>query len=106
MLDPVAVLVVAAGGIASARGCAGRSVRNRVTNAWHGQGAELAADAGARRHLAEARRTGDFDTASIYAGQGVGLVRRSVSATQVERDLGEGAASLLTKRLGGEPRSR
>ena len=97
-------------GIGWPEGFAGRALRNRFTDAWHGRETELAADAGARRHLAQAREADDFDTAYIYAGQGVGLVRRSLPAAQVVRDLGEGAASLLAERLdallGDEPRPR
>jgi len=78
---------------------AGRALRNHFTDAWHGRETELADDAGARRELAEASGAGDFDTAYIYAGQGVGLVRQSVSAAQVVRDLDEGAASLLADRF-------
>ena len=89
---------------------AGRALRNRFTDTWHGREAALAADAGARRQLAEARDAGDFDTAYIYAGQGVGLVRQSLPAAKVVRDLGEGAVSLLAERLdallGDEPRPR
>ncbi|MHB1851651.1 MAG: hypothetical protein ACYCU6_05685, partial [Acidimicrobiales bacterium] len=61
--------------------------------------ADLAGDTEARHRLADARTAGDYDTAYIYAGQAVGLVRRSVPAAQLVRDLGEGAASLLAERL-------
>ena len=89
---------------------AGRALRNSFTDAWQGRETELAADAHARQRLAEARGADDFDIAYIYAGQAVGLVRRSLPAAQVVRDLGEGAASLLAEGLeallGDESRAR
>jgi nitronate monooxygenase len=89
---------------------AGRALRNRFTDAWHGREAELAGDPAAGQKLAEARGAGDFDTAYIYAGQAVAFVRQSLPAAQVVRDLGEGAASLLAERsaelLGDEGRPR
>jgi nitronate monooxygenase len=77
---------------------AGRALRNRFSDTWHGREAELAADPVAGRQLAEAREAGDYDTAYVYAGQAVGLVRRSLPAAEVVRDLGEGAARLLSQR--------
>ncbi len=96
-------------GIGWPEGFAGRALRNRFTDAWYGRETELVGDADARQRLAEARGADDFDTAYIYAGQAVGLVRRSLPAAQVVRDLGEAAASLLAERLdvllGEGPRS-
>ena len=80
---------------------AGRALRNGFTDAWHGREAELAADPAARRRLADARKAGDYDTAFVYAGQAVALVRQSLPAAQVVRSLGEGAASLLAERSEG-----
>jgi nitronate monooxygenase len=89
---------------------AGRALRNRFTDTWHGREAELAADPMAGRQLTEARKAGDYDTAYVYAGQAVGLVCQSLPAAEVVRDLGEGAAALLCERLeallGDEPRPR
>lgn len=78
---------------------AGRALRNRFTDRWHGREPALAADAGARRQLTEARRAGDYETAYVYAGQAVGLVRQSRPAAEVVRSLGEGAESVLVERL-------
>ena len=77
---------------------AGRALRNRFSDTWHGRETELAADPAAGRHLAEARKAGDYDTAYVYAGQAVGLVRQSRPAAEVVRGLGEGAARLLSER--------
>lgn len=78
---------------------AGRALRNRFTDRWHGREAELATDAAAGSELDGARRTADYDMAYVYAGQAVGLVRASRPAAEVVRDLGEGAASLLGEQL-------
>ncbi|HEX4817678.1 MAG TPA: nitronate monooxygenase, partial [Nonomuraea sp.] len=53
----------------------GRALRNAFFDRWHGREPELAADETARAELSAARRDGDFDTAYVYAGQAVGLVR-------------------------------
>ena len=78
---------------------AGRALRNRFTDTWHGREAALAADTAAGRQLAEARKAGDYETAYVYAGQAVGLVRRSRPAAEVVRSLGEDAECLLRDRL-------
>lgn len=85
-------------GIAWPEVFAGRALRNRFSDTWHGREAELAADPAAGRQLAEARKAGDYDIAYIYAGQAVGLVHRSLPAAEVVRGLGEGAARLLRQR--------
>ncbi|MGH9087457.1 MAG: NAD(P)H-dependent flavin oxidoreductase [Acidimicrobiales bacterium] len=79
---------------------AGRALRNRFSDRWHGHEAELAADAAAHRELSAARKAADYDTAYIYAGQAVGLVKEPRPAAEVVRGLGEGAAALLGERLG------
>jgi nitronate monooxygenase len=64
----------------------GRALRNAFFDRWHGREAELAADETAGAELDAARRVGDFDTAYVYAGQAVGLVRRQRTAADVVRD--------------------
>ncbi|TDD23224.1 NAD(P)H-dependent flavin oxidoreductase [Nonomuraea diastatica] len=61
----------------------GRALRNTFFDRWVGREAELADDEAARAELAQARREGDFDTACLYAGQAVGLVRRQRTAADV-----------------------
>jgi nitronate monooxygenase len=78
---------------------AGRALRNRFTDRWHGHEQALAADADAPRQLAEARKAGDYDTAYIYAGQAVGLVRHPRPAAEVVRALGNGAEAILADHL-------
>ncbi|TYB70091.1 nitronate monooxygenase [Nonomuraea sp. PA05] len=53
----------------------GRALRNAFFGRWEGREEELAGDEAAREELAAARTAGDFDTAYVYAGQGVGLVK-------------------------------
>ncbi|MGP3961091.1 NAD(P)H-dependent flavin oxidoreductase [Nonomuraea sp. 3N208] len=64
----------------------GRALRNAFFDRWHGREPELADDDAARAELEAARRAGDFDTAYIYAGQAVGMVRRPRAAADVVAD--------------------
>lgn len=75
---------------------AGRALRNRFSDTWHGR--DDAIDEPARRSLRQARTDGDYDTAYIYAGQGVGAVTSVRPAGDVVRELGEGAERLLRER--------
>ena len=61
----------------------GRALRNRFFDAWEGREDELAADEAALDDYAEAQRRGEFDTAVIYTGQGVALLRSEGSAADV-----------------------
>jgi nitronate monooxygenase len=72
----------------------GRSLRNRFFEAWTGREAELATDDAARAELTEARASGDFDTAYIYAGQGAAMLQERRTAAAIMADLA-GAGDLL-----------
>ncbi len=61
----------------------GRALRNRFFDAWVGREEQLAADPEAMKQYAEAHGRGDFDTAVIYAGQGVGLLHAETTAADV-----------------------
>ncbi|MET7465581.1 nitronate monooxygenase [Nonomuraea sp. NPDC005501] len=61
----------------------GRALRNAFFERWAGREDELAADEDARAALEAARRDEDFDTAFVYVGQGVGLVRERRTAADV-----------------------
>lgn len=74
----------------------GRALRNEFTDRWIGREGELADDHAARDQLSTARETADYDTAYIYAGQAVGLVKRERSATEIVARLAEGAEQLLS----------
>lgn len=75
----------------------GRAVSNRFTDRWHGREADLAASPDAWRELADARRRGDYDTAFVYAGQGVGALSAERTARQVIDEIGGGAEALLRR---------
>lgn len=77
----------------------GRALRNAFFDRWAGREDELAGDDEAAAELAAARQAGDFDTACVYAGQGVGLLQGERSAAQVVADLA-GAAALLDRAAG------
>jgi nitronate monooxygenase len=75
----------------------GRALANDFTRRWAGREQELAGDEQARQRLAAARERDDYDTAYIYAGQGVGLVTAERPAAAVVRDLAAGAEDLLRR---------
>jgi nitronate monooxygenase len=72
----------------------GRALRNAFFERWQGRELELAGDEGAHAELLAALDRHDFDTACIYAGQGVGLIQRPRPAAEVVADLAT-AADLL-----------
>ncbi|NUP66531.1 MAG: nitronate monooxygenase, partial [Nonomuraea sp.] len=74
----------------------GRALRNAFFDRWAGHEDELAADEEARARLEAARGAGDFDTAYIYAGEAVGLVREQRTAADVVAGFAE-AATLLRR---------
>ncbi|MEV0146086.1 MULTISPECIES: nitronate monooxygenase [unclassified Nonomuraea] len=75
----------------------GRALRNAFFERWAGREDELAADEDARAALEAARRDEDFDTAFVYVGQGVGLVRERRTAADVVA--GFAAAEKLLRRF-------
>jgi nitronate monooxygenase len=78
----------------------GRALRNAFTARWHEREAEVLSDPAALEAFREAKRTGNFDIANIYAGQSAGLVSGTVSASTIVQGLGEGAERLLRRRFG------
>ncbi|MGW0808630.1 NAD(P)H-dependent flavin oxidoreductase [Nonomuraea sp. NPDC002799] len=76
----------------------GRALRNTFFDKWADREEELAADEQAAAELAAARRAGDYDTAYVYAGQAVGLVRTRRPAADVVADFA--AADRLLSRFG------
>lgn len=75
----------------------GRALANAFTAAWQGHEDDLAADRSAHHQLHEAKARGDFDTAVIYAGQGVGALSREASAKTVISEMAEQAEALLRR---------
>lgn len=72
----------------------GRALRNAFFDRWEGREDDLARDDAAVAELAEGRRRQDLDVGYVYAGQGVGLLRRERTAAEVLADLA-GAEDLL-----------
>jgi nitronate monooxygenase len=76
-----------------------RGLRNTYFDRWQQRLDELASDADAREELRAARAAGDYDTAYVYAGQGVGLLERERPVAEVLADLA-GAEELLRRGAG------
>ncbi|MGN6576475.1 MAG: NAD(P)H-dependent flavin oxidoreductase [Nocardioides sp.] len=73
-----------------------RGLRNDYFDRWRHRLDELAADPAAREELRAARQAGDYDTAYLYAGQGVGLLERERPVADLLADLA-GAEELLRR---------
>lgn len=65
----------------------GRGLRNTYFDRWHDRLDDLADDDAASAELRDAREAGDYDTAYIYAGQGVGLLREESTVADVLAEL-------------------
>ena len=61
----------------------GRALRNRYFDHWHNRLAALAQDQEALDQLEAARADEDYETAHLYAGQGVGLLESARPAAEV-----------------------
>ncbi len=83
----------------------GRALRNAFFDRWDGREDELAKDDAAAAELTAARKAGDPAAAYVYAGQGVGLLRRERTAADVLHELA-GAQRLLERAAGDAPESR
>jgi nitronate monooxygenase len=79
-------------------GFTGRAVRNEFTQRWHGQESDLrAAVPQEQPRFMHAVSTGDWDTAMVWAGEGLDLVHEVLpAATIVERFMQEADAVLQT----------
>ncbi len=67
-------------------GITGRALRNRFTEAWHGHEQDLAArrDAEVKKYWQAVERQ-DFDTALVFAGEGVDLIDAVLPAAEIVR---------------------
>jgi nitronate monooxygenase len=72
----------------------GRALRNRFMERWDGREGDLAADASGYH---AAVRDGDFDTAVVWAGEAVDLVRRVERASALVAQIGDEARWLLRR---------
>jgi nitronate monooxygenase len=90
-----------AGRVGSPRRYGGRALRNAFFVRWAAHESELETDDAAAAELTAARQRGDYDTAYLYAGQGVGLLREDRAAADVIAELA-GARELLRRAAEGE----
>src|SRR4051812_2506815 len=67
-------------------GITGRAIRNKFTGAWHGREQELIEkrDGEAKKYWQAAERQ-DFDTALIFAGEGIDLIDAVLPAAEIVR---------------------
>jgi nitronate monooxygenase len=77
-------------------GFTGRALRNPFLERWHGNEAELAAVLeDERTRYARAVAEGDFETAGVFVGEGLDLVRDEVGAGALVRRMGSVAEGRL-----------
>jgi nitronate monooxygenase len=74
----------------------GRALRNDYFDRWTDRLEELSSDEAAAAELSRARAEQDYDTAYLYAGQGVGMLTEERSVADVLGDLGR-AEELLRR---------
>ena len=74
----------------------GRALRNQYFDTWHDHLDELTQNETAAGELAQARKREDYDTAYLYAGQGVGLLESERSVADVIAEFA-GAQELLRR---------
>jgi len=78
----------------------GRALQNKFTAAWHGRERDLARDDGARDRYQQATAQADFDTALIWAGEGLdGVQAVEPAAAIVERVVAEAVVTLERLRV-------
>jgi nitronate monooxygenase len=73
----------------------GRALHNRFAEQWSDRIEQVVGDEALAEQYRHARSARDYDTAVIYAGQAVGLVRQERSAGEVVREIGDGAEAML-----------
>ncbi len=77
----------------------GRALRNELTRAWHGRERELSDAPEESTRYAEAMRAGRFDTAVVWSGEGVDLVRSIEPAGRVVETMVAEAEAALARVL-------
>lgn len=84
-------------------GWSGRAIRNAFTERWHGREEALqAARDGEQRRYAAAAQAGDLDTALVWAGEGLDLVRDVRPAAAIVAEIARDAERVL-RALGPPP---
>ena len=69
------------------------------TGSWHGRSGDFASNPEILEEYRQARAHGDYDTAVIYAGQAVAMMRDERSAAEIVLEIGGGAEELLRRRV-------
>lgn len=78
------------------QGYSGRALANEFTARWHGREMELAARIDAEKErFWSAARAGDVNTAVVFAGEGVDMIRDIRPAADIVRDIAGEAEALL-----------
>jgi nitronate monooxygenase len=75
----------------------GRALRNQFVDAWHGQEAALRASEPTRQEYQAALRSGDFETAAVWAGEAVDLVSSVAPAGELVRRISDDAEQQLRR---------
>jgi nitronate monooxygenase len=77
-------------------GFTGRAIRNAFTERWHGREDELrAAQPDEQRRYASAAQAGDLETALVWAGEGLDLVRDVRPAAAIVAEIVDEASAVL-----------
>ena len=78
----------------------GRALRNRFSETWHNREAALAAAPDSERaHYAAAAAAGDVDTAVVFAGEGIDLIRSVEPAGLILERVVREAETALSRRF-------
>jgi nitronate monooxygenase len=73
----------------------GRALSNAFLRQWHGQEDMMMATPNLEKTYQDAKKTGDFSTACIYAGQTVGLVNKAATASDIIQPIVQSARQRL-----------
>lgn len=73
----------------------GRAIKNKYTQQWHGHEEELALDHAAKHQLQQANKNKDYEIAQIYAGQGVGLLKKQLAAVELLQNMATETEQLI-----------
>lgn len=75
----------------------GRALTNRFTETWRGREAALAAEAAVIAGYTKARADGEYDTAAVYAGEGIDLIHVVEPAGEIVGRVVAEAEAALTR---------
>jgi nitronate monooxygenase len=75
----------------------GRALRNRFFEEWNGRSAALKSDEAAREAYRSAQQNGNYDTAVVWAGEGIDLISGIPSAGELVRKIGREAEQELRR---------